>query len=91
MTTFRIEFEWRSAMPGRCVRGNCFRFSSGVYFVRKAGEFDKADLPMLTREIGAEARRRGMQDVSIRIKQVSHLMRNQATPDGAGHGGCCVH
>ncbi|WP_440986191.1 hypothetical protein ACQHIH_21855 (plasmid) [Xanthomonas sontii] len=86
MTTFRIDFDWRSAMPGRALRGSCYRFDKGTYFVTKAGTFSENDLPMLRRMIAAEGRRRGMQDISIRIKQVSHVaaapVRNGAVQSG---------
>lgn len=90
MTTFRIDFDWRSAMPGRDVRGNCYRFSTGVCFVHKTGQFSHDDLSMLTRQIAADARRQGMRDVIVRIKEVSHLTRCPVA-SSATCGGAVVH
>lgn len=93
MPTFRVEFEWSSALRGRATRAEGYRFSRSVRFISKPSAFVKDDLQAFSRLIGEEAIRAGMKDVHIRIKQVTHQVINPKAPvsSTAGQADTRVH
>lgn len=93
MPTFRVEFEWSSALRGRATRADGYRSSRAVRFITKPSAFVKDDLPEISRLIAEEATRVGMKDVHIRIKHVTHQVINPKASDSntAGRGETRVH
>lgn len=88
MHAYRIEFQWKSALPGQETRERGFRASTGERLVFSREKYSRDALPAYRELIVSEATRAGMKDFRIKITAVVGVkLRQPATPKAASAAG----
>ena len=75
MHIYRVEFDLRSALPGKANRQGCWRMSQGARLVSTPTRFTDQAAVDCRVMIEAEARRLGLKDVQVRVKRAVELRR----------------